>query len=456
MVLLEGSELRALYRAFGSKQRTLGRGLTLPEFLATFMEHADVQAGQGPAVTKLLVDLFRQIDVNGDSTLEWSEFVGFCIEAGSVASLVKIQRPTFFFMYDARWEDHVSRCSEMQLLHYVRNMDCVVTIEAKSRHVNFFTSRLQLLRRLDTSAANRTGHLTSASTSALPLQLVILTHCKMVAVLLSSHEIAVWTIGLHAFVFHGSLRPPVSGSRQPPPLHLASIPLALPSCPMSSQATSIAPCALAYDPVSKTLLVGCSDGSLLVYDVEALRFLWTARSHNDILLDMVRRTRRGLGIAAGKHEGRCLTPHHVQVALPQRALCATAALDTTVLVWDLERKRALRRFAPPAPVDKLVNVPSLDLLMGKTAMGIVIGWDLAVGEQCLAIEPVGADLVDVALLESAPSRLVTLDKACVMRVRDTRCACLRWGMAGGSWRPPRQSGWRCIGGAGMCVCVTSR
>ena len=29
-----------------------------------------------------LIELFAQVDVNGDGTMEWEEFSAFCIEAG--------------------------------------------------------------------------------------------------------------------------------------------------------------------------------------------------------------------------------------------------------------------------------------------------------------------------------------------------------------------------------------
>lgn len=37
-------------------------------------------------LVKHLVELFEQIDVNGDGSLEWEEFTSFCIEAGMMAS----------------------------------------------------------------------------------------------------------------------------------------------------------------------------------------------------------------------------------------------------------------------------------------------------------------------------------------------------------------------------------
>ena len=40
-----------------------------------------------------LCELFAQIDVNGDGTVEWPEFTSFCVEAGMVASR-EVARPT--------------------------------------------------------------------------------------------------------------------------------------------------------------------------------------------------------------------------------------------------------------------------------------------------------------------------------------------------------------------------
>ncbi len=54
-----------------------GRGLTLEEFVYV------MKKAMGPFVFNItdfavqLVELFRQVDVNGDGTLEWEEFTSF-------------------------------------------------------------------------------------------------------------------------------------------------------------------------------------------------------------------------------------------------------------------------------------------------------------------------------------------------------------------------------------------
>jgi hypothetical protein len=39
-------------------------------------------AASNKVLVEDLVELFRQVDVNGDGTMEWNEFTGFCIDAG--------------------------------------------------------------------------------------------------------------------------------------------------------------------------------------------------------------------------------------------------------------------------------------------------------------------------------------------------------------------------------------
>ena len=59
------------------------KGLNLPEYLKVMLKHLpDVQ--DKPNLVKNLIELFRQIDVNGDETLEWDEFSNHIIELGMV------------------------------------------------------------------------------------------------------------------------------------------------------------------------------------------------------------------------------------------------------------------------------------------------------------------------------------------------------------------------------------
>jgi len=145
-----------------------------------------------------------------------------------------------------------------------------------------------------------------------------------------------------------------------------------------------------YDPSTKLLLLGCSNGTMMAYDVKTLRYRWSVRGQTDIILDLV--------------------------PITHKSLVAATSLDGTVALWDTDRQHATRRFKPPAPVDKLLPVSQLDLLVGKCCMNLVLGWDLALGEQCFLIDAHTAPITDIALLESAPPRLVTMDSSAIFKV----------------------------------------
>lgn len=60
-------------------------GLTIKQFLKVMLEHLDYNKDSKEEVKKItlaLVDLFKEIDVNGDGTMEWEEFSNHIIELG--------------------------------------------------------------------------------------------------------------------------------------------------------------------------------------------------------------------------------------------------------------------------------------------------------------------------------------------------------------------------------------
>lgn len=64
-------------------RKNLKKGLTLIEYLKVMLRHLpDIKDKVG--LVKNLIELFKQIDVNGDDTLEWDEFSNHIIELGMV------------------------------------------------------------------------------------------------------------------------------------------------------------------------------------------------------------------------------------------------------------------------------------------------------------------------------------------------------------------------------------
>jgi len=98
------------------------------------------------------------------------------------------------------------------------------------------------------------------------------------------------------------------------------------------------------------------------------------------------------------------------ISIPQRSGIATSALDHRVLLWDMDRCKVTRELdANGAPIEKLLNVRPLDLLLGLSVSGELIGWDLGMGEKCLVLNGHATKVVDIALVGMVPPRAVTMD-----------------------------------------------
>ena len=58
-------------------------GLSMQQFIKVMLNHLP-ETRDRTGLVKNLIELFRQIDVNNDASLEWDEFTGHIIELGMV------------------------------------------------------------------------------------------------------------------------------------------------------------------------------------------------------------------------------------------------------------------------------------------------------------------------------------------------------------------------------------
>ncbi|KAL7679106.1 putative quinoprotein alcohol dehydrogenase-like superfamily [Plasmopara halstedii] len=87
MMRLKGTEFLTIANAFREREKRLGHGLPLVEFVEIVLSglpHFDT-LDEKIATVSALIDLFEEIDINGDSVMEFKEFTSFCVEAGMTA-----------------------------------------------------------------------------------------------------------------------------------------------------------------------------------------------------------------------------------------------------------------------------------------------------------------------------------------------------------------------------------
>ncbi|KAG2853673.1 hypothetical protein PC113_g13963 [Phytophthora cactorum] len=88
MMRLKGAGFSTIANAFREREKRLGGGLPLLDFVDIVLPGLPrVKTAEGKAATvSALVDLFEDIDINGDGVMEFDEFTSFCVDAGMVAS----------------------------------------------------------------------------------------------------------------------------------------------------------------------------------------------------------------------------------------------------------------------------------------------------------------------------------------------------------------------------------
>lgn len=110
------------------------------EFVAVMLEklpHPDTVK-----FTTELCELFAQIDVNGDGTMEWEEFTSYCIEAGIVATRHLLAPLRYKMSEHPNYVDHTSRGPSITSLTWCEQLQQLFVFEAQSTKVRIYSPKL--------------------------------------------------------------------------------------------------------------------------------------------------------------------------------------------------------------------------------------------------------------------------------------------------------------------------
>lgn len=86
-----------------------GRGLSLQEFVSVMLDHVGWEPENVVSFVEDLMELFAQVDVNGDGTMEWEEFTSAIIEGGMGTSSDEIEWRDMQYEENTRFVDIVNR-----------------------------------------------------------------------------------------------------------------------------------------------------------------------------------------------------------------------------------------------------------------------------------------------------------------------------------------------------------
>eukprot|EP00948_MAST-09A_sp_MAST-9A-sp1_P003172 g3172.t1 len=146
MMSLEGRKLDELREIFMTKED----GLTLQEFVSTLVEKLEktIDTVDDDFISDL-IELFKEIDINGDGTMEWNEFTKFCVESGLVATRRQIVPLAFMYKDQAKYTDKTSSGPFIRRLRYFKELKLFASCEAETHFVRVYTHDCKLMKTLD-------------------------------------------------------------------------------------------------------------------------------------------------------------------------------------------------------------------------------------------------------------------------------------------------------------------
>lgn len=151
---LDESRLTKIKAEFKKKEDDTGDGLLMNEFLDIMLNHLEYQESEKKMISMRLIDLFKEIDVNGDQHLEWyagftrHEFSSHIIELGmlkkdrTVKEIIKNYYPSDTVKLSSMKQKHDS---DIEKVYYFDDLKNIITIERDSPKVTFLDSVSSLL-----------------------------------------------------------------------------------------------------------------------------------------------------------------------------------------------------------------------------------------------------------------------------------------------------------------------
>lgn len=143
-MMLGGAALNELRIEFNTRKTKDPDGFSLDEFVNLMLEKLGPPDGDTLRFTTELCELFAQIDVNGDGTMEWEEFTSYCVEAGIVATR-RVNVPLRFKFVEA--ESYVDRTSKGPTINktvWIEEMKRLFVFEGQASVVRLYNHKLEL------------------------------------------------------------------------------------------------------------------------------------------------------------------------------------------------------------------------------------------------------------------------------------------------------------------------
>ena len=148
MMSLEGRALFELRQFFENKQEEQGQGLDKQEFVGELLRLLKPDEKEKMPLVADLIELFEQIDINGDGAMEWAEFTSYCVEAGLLATR-RVKVPLrYHYVEDRRYQDTLTR-SNVKSIQYIPELERLGVSDGAEPILRLYNSDMEMVGCVD-------------------------------------------------------------------------------------------------------------------------------------------------------------------------------------------------------------------------------------------------------------------------------------------------------------------
>ena len=169
MMRLKGAGFSAIASEFRQRERRLGGGLPLLDFVEIVLQGLPKPKSQAEkyANVNALVDLFDAIDINGDGAMEFDEFTSFCVDAGMVATRVKTTALKHRYVRNAKHAIKTSsNCLGIEKLKWSPTAGQLMVIETSANKIKLLTPECKLVAEVGGQSGSAFAGIGASSSSS--------------------------------------------------------------------------------------------------------------------------------------------------------------------------------------------------------------------------------------------------------------------------------------------------
>ncbi|OQR95889.1 hypothetical protein THRCLA_07491 [Thraustotheca clavata] len=379
MMRLKGQAFKAISEEFKAREECIGgAGLPLQDFVEIMLRALpkSKSAVEKEATISGLIDLFNDIDINGDGTLEFNEFTSYCVDAGMVATRVKTAPLKYQYIKNKNFVDRTTQGAEIEKLKWFPDLRRAIAVESKSSCVKIYTPDFLRVQEVYTTI-NPVAAMQTISSQPLPpmndseevlepraatgndldvliLDAEFLTSLKLLAVTTSNFALTFYDIDHYEYM-------------------------------MENQTT-----------IAQNLLRWCEPANLL----------FTSGNNKVLNVWIVKRGQATLIKQILDHQDLITDV----IAIPQYDVVLSCDLKRHIYLWDIQdcRPRGIL-VGHTNGVRQMVFSPMNDLLLTAGFEFDAFGWDISSKQRVMTLSGHKASLVGVQLARFHTERAVTAD-----------------------------------------------